>query len=146
MHAYDEDSAVIPTKGKKIIMSQIIFNLIADSRLPNPFTIEACIDALLQPSLTPQHGLLYQVYANIYRTKYVKDNKLIAEIEEIVKLFDAVHGESTSLVSGGDTLIELFETSVQIQVAGDGYEFVFPHGSAGVLRQDEDVLDTWFSS
>ncbi|MFZ5341991.1 MAG: hypothetical protein ACOZBL_05790 [Patescibacteria group bacterium] len=48
-------------KTKKIsdtsnkILSLIIFNLIADSRLSNPFNIEELINILFDISLTPQN-------------------------------------------------------------------------------------------
>ncbi len=69
MHAFDEDGCTQTDDPYKVI-TQIIFNGIADSRLPNPFTLEQLIDLMMQPSLTPHRGQLWQVYTSMYRTKY----------------------------------------------------------------------------
>ena len=68
-YVFDEDSCLQTDHPHKII-SQIIFNLIADSRLTNPFTPEQLIDVLMQPSLTPHRGQLWHVYIAMYRIKY----------------------------------------------------------------------------
>lgn len=47
----------------------------------------------------------------------------------------------------GELLIDLLEQAPQIVPHGDRYRFIFVHeGKEIILTQDEDVLDTWFSS
>ena len=83
---FDEDRAVHEDQPA-MIRTKIIFNLIADSRLENPFTIEQLIDLLLQPSLTPHRGRLRQVYTHMYRTKYAQNTSLIKQIDQIESIF-----------------------------------------------------------
>jgi hypothetical protein len=91
-YAFDEDGAV-GTDDPSSILSKIVFNLVADSRLPNPFTLEQLIDILLQQSLTPQRGRLRQVYLEIYRTKYVGKKDMLAYLDKIETIFGAVDSQ-----------------------------------------------------
>jgi valyl-tRNA synthetase len=88
-YAYDEDSAV-ESIDPQAILSKIVFNLLADSRLANPFTLEQLIDILLQNSLTPQRGRLRQVYTQMYRLKYAHDKSILAYLTQLEQIFGAV--------------------------------------------------------
>ena len=86
---YDEDTAV-EGSADATILSKIVFNLLADSRLQNPFTLEQLIDVMLQKSLTPHRGRMWEVYTQIYRAKYANDKKVLAYLEKLGAVFDAV--------------------------------------------------------
>lgn len=145
-YAYDEDSC-LQTNHPYKVLSQMIFNLIADSRLSNPFTLEQLIDVLMQPSLTPHRWLLWQVYSNLYRTKYAWNKELEKTIDLLVSIFSAAWPDQVIDITHGEQLIDCLEQSPQIVAHGDMYRFVFMEGDKELqLTQDEDVLDTWFSS
>lgn len=144
---YDEDTVINAEKNNYTILSQIIFNLIADCRLPNPFSLEDLIDLLFKPSLTPQRWLLYHVYASIYREKYKHEKEKLKEIDHLCSILDTTDKDHKNLVKQWDALIDLLENSVQIVAEqGDAYRFIFPGEEGWRLVQDEDVLDTRFSS
>lgn len=147
MHVFDEDE-VLSDKTKKIILSQILFNLIADSRLAPSFNLEDVINLLLQTSLTPQEGSIYTTYLSIYRKKYVTNKKLLAEIEELSEIFDSIKQDSKSIIEHAPLLVDILEESSNISKQWDMYKFDFisPKTWEKWLVQDEDVLDTWFSS
>jgi len=145
-YAYDEDGAVVGEEPSTIL-SKIVFNLLADSRLQNPFTLEQLIDVLLQKSLTPQRGRLREVYTHMYRIKYAHDKKILAYLNQLERIFGAVDQLWADMTSAGESLIDLLEKAPQIVPHRDTYRFVYMHdGKEITLTQDEDVLDTWFSS
>jgi hypothetical protein len=47
----------------------MIFNLVADARLPEIFSIDKLLDVLMEPSLTPQHGSVLDEYIRVYTQK-----------------------------------------------------------------------------
>lgn len=70
-HIFDEDTileyaSTLSQKSKKgkshTILGLIIFNLITDSRLTNPFTVEQLLELLFSASLTPQTGRVCDAY------------------------------------------------------------------------------------
>jgi valyl-tRNA synthetase len=144
--AFDEDGAV-GTDDPSSILSKIVFNLVADSRLPNPFTLEQLIDILLQQSLTPQRGRLRQIYLEIYRTKYAGKKDMLAYLDKIETVFSSVDNQWADMQAAGEWLIDLLEQAPQIVPHRDTYRFIYlQDGKEISLTQDEDVLDTWFSS
>lgn len=145
-YAFDEDSAV-DSGEPAMILAKIIFNLIADSRLQNPFTLEQLIDVLLQPSLTPQRGRLWHVYLTVYETKYAAHPAICEYIRALHAIFAAVDAPWADIGEAGEQLLDMLEQTPQIVSHRDMYRFVFlVEGKEVHLSQDEDVLDTWFSS
>jgi hypothetical protein len=111
------------------VFAQIVFNLIADSRLENPFTIEQCIDVLLQPSLTPHRGLLYEVYCSLYRQKYADNAPLLAQVAIIEQIFASVaaDADAANIVVIGEQLTDIVESCSHIKIVGDAYQLMFMH-------------------
>jgi len=97
-HAYDEDSALDTTTGNYHILPMMIFNLVADSRLPNPFNVEELIEVFLQPSLTPADKTVVNAYIGIYREKYAHDKKMLKEVEEIAEIFGSLDKDAKAVV------------------------------------------------
>ncbi len=153
-YAFEEDSVLESTKWKKSILSRIIFNLIADSRLANPFNLEQLIEVLLSPSLVNQHASVWHSYLDMYNIKFAWKKMSIKEIEEIQLLLDGVLGEfkqkkrmNDKIIGWAEKLVDILDKSANIQVTWDTYTFLFlPESPDEVLTQDPDVLDTWFSS
>ncbi len=131
------------------IISMIIFNLIVDSRLENPFNIEGLINLLFSDSLTPQKWKVFNVYLQIYKNKYKENKDILKALENLEKLFFSLKEKSISdLIEGGSSLIDFLEQSNQIKSKWDFYEFEFECKVCGEkkIKQETDVLDTWFSS
>ena len=78
----------IPSKkigNKGIVMSLIIFNLIADNRLPIHFSIEECIDAILEKSRTGETNTL-EAYIGIFTETLPRGyGKEIHEIQKLIE-------------------------------------------------------------
>ena len=70
MYVRDEDNVLYGKSGKYSILSLMIFNLIADSRLPNPFNIEQLLGLLTSDSLIAHDGKIYQAYTRMYKKKF----------------------------------------------------------------------------
>jgi len=68
----------------------MIFNLIADSRLTNPFNIESLIEILLSPALVNQYESVGHAYIDMYRTKYSGKKMINKELDEIQTFLDGV--------------------------------------------------------
>ncbi len=153
-YVFDEDNVLTDTKGKKVILSRIIFNLIADSRLTNPFNIEQLIEALLEPSMVWQYDCVWNAYLEMYREQYKSKKNTIKDINEIQVLLDGVTWEfkqkkrmHDKLIGWAEKILDLLEKSAHIINQWDMYEFEFIAGKDNAeLTQDTDVLDTWFSS
>lgn len=147
-HAYDEDSALDTTTGSYHVLSMMIFNLVADSRLPNPFNVEELIEVFLQPSLTPADKTVVNAYIGIYREKYAHDKKMLKEVEEIAEIFGSLDKDAKAVVQAWAKVLDILENSCNIRQSGDKYQFYFSENGQEkeFVRQEEDVLDTWFSS
>ena len=130
------------------ILSLMIFNLIADSRLPNPFKLEEFIELLISDSLTVQEGKIWQVYCTLYKKKFSTKKTKIQEIELIESVFKAFDKKNTDdIVKMGNKIVDILDKSANIVSVGDKYKFVyFKKGEIIDVKQEEDVLDTWFSS
>lgn len=100
-HAFDEDNVINSKSGSQSILSLIIFNLIADSRLANPFNIEQLLEVLMQPSLTPYEGKIWEVYTNIYKKKFKDVKSKQEEIKQIQTIFGSLEKAKS------DAIIEL---------------------------------------
>jgi predicted phage-related endonuclease len=71
-------------KEKNIILTMIIFNLVADSRLEKSFSMEDLIKILTTSSLTPHEGKIIDVYLKIYR-QFFSDEEKIKNISSELK-------------------------------------------------------------
>lgn len=147
-YVFDEDSIVAyattkksKSKDQRLLLSLIIFNLVADSRLPEKFSIEELIDVLSSQSIVEHRGSVLDAYLSVYE---LKDIDLKEEIEELKHIFS-----DKSNIKEMESLIDLLDNSLLIIQDKDQYTFDFV-SLAGlkdtVLHQEEDVLDTWFSS
>lgn len=148
-YVFDEDTVLYKRSGKYQLLPLMIFNLIADSRLPNPFSLEDLLGVLLEESLTPQEGKIREVYLSLYKHKFKSIKARKAEIKELTKIFKSIDLKTTSLiVKRAGKIIDMLEKSCNIHQLGDRYKFVFfdDDGHVVELEQEEDVLDTWFSS
>lgn len=153
----DEDSAVFweEPKSKKTkqpaknsILSLMIFNLIADNRLTNPFNLEELINILCDSSLTPQEWNIYKVYCSIYKEKFKDNDTLLEEIKILEKIFWSFEKSSSQIVKQWWDLIDILDNCAKIDKKWDKYKFQFVCAECWSwdMKQDEDVLDTWFSS
>lgn len=147
INTFDEDN-VLTEKDKNKILSIIIFNLIADSHLKETFSLQELINVLLSNSLTPQNWKLYEVYCDIYRTKFKKDKEKQQEIKDIIKVFDSISKNSNNIIKNWWLLVDILDNSSNIINDWELYKFKFvcQHCQKIWLNQEEDVLDTWFSS
>jgi valyl-tRNA synthetase len=112
-HIFDEDTILERMEGskkgtKKILLSLILFNLIADSRLPHSFNIEQLIGLLYTPSLTPQHGSVGQVYLSIYAEKFKDNKELLKELNELQEIINADVKDTEKVSKIIDLLEETF--------------------------------------
>lgn len=152
-NVYDEDSVISSIKqnektSKYTILSMIIFNLISDLKLKKHFNIEELINVLFDDSILPHQWKIYRTYIDIYKTKYKNDSKLLNEVEELEDVLDFMSSKENDILSKWDKLVDILWESYWIQEKWDFYEFIFYCQSCDSqkLKQDEDVLDTWFSS
>lgn len=125
----------------------ILFNIIADSRLAQTFSLEALIDILTMPSIVDRVGRVIDAYLSVYRVKFADDKTLLAEVEQLSEMF-ASHDASAN-AEGFATFVDMLENTYLVTTDRDQYTFdmnlLAGNGEVG-LKQEEDVLDTWFSS
>lgn len=150
---FDEDSVLEhTTKNKKekknTILSLILFNLIADSRLQKTFSLEKMVDLLLETSVVEQKGRVIDSFLEIYRIKFADNEALLEQVETIAQLF-AIQSDKKADATEFAKIIDILEKSYLIKPDRDQYTFDFAllaDDPNEILEQDEDVLDTWFSS
>jgi hypothetical protein len=65
-----EDGTMRDHQGN-VVFGMMLFNLIADARLPETFSIDNLLDVLMEPSLTPQHGSVLDEYIRVYTQKEI---------------------------------------------------------------------------
>ncbi len=132
-------------KDNIYILTLIIFNLVADGRLENPFEIWELIDLLLQVSLVPQQGKIYQIYTNIYQNKFSDNPDALLQIDNFVKIMDSLSSDAND--DNIDLLIDMLSENIYIKSIQNNYLLdIEAITGAKWLKQDSDVLDTWFSS
>lgn len=150
MVCIDEDMVINNFKSSwswdYLLLPLIVFNLIADNKLDTTFDFEDLADLLIKSCLVKNDGKIYQVYHQIYSTKFADDKKLSQENNLLydmiakIDLWEEIEKNLSSLV---DMLSESFCISKKDQL------FVFDTEKlTGIkwLKQSPDVLDTWFSS
>ena len=126
----------------------IIFNLIADSKLGNPFNIEQLIELLYQDSFVKAEGKVYESYIKSYKlkSKEVGYEEEIKELEEVLK---SVKSDDVDIIlKAGEKLASWLEKSKFLVPNDDTFIFQLKcnHCDSVNLKQDTDTLDTWFSS
>ncbi len=150
INVFDEDVFLEQYHKEKsknnIVLSLIIFNLIADSRLKNPFNVEELVKVLFSNSLLAHQGSVLRAYLNVYREKFKDDPALLKEVKNLSDLEEA--GDIKNLLTWVEKLVDLLEWAYLIKKEGDLYRFEYSCLECGSknLHHDEDVLDTWFSS
>ncbi len=151
-YVFDEDSILTYTKDhkkdkKNTILTLILFNLIADSRLPQTFSLEALIELLTKESIVTRMGLVINSYIELYRTKFATDANLLEEVDLIQKIFNLENiGKE---IQSYEKIVDLLEKTHLVEKNRDQYVFTIDALASNGdvwLVQDEDVLDTWFSS
>jgi isoleucyl-tRNA synthetase len=129
-------------------LDMIIFNLIADSKLENPFNIEQLIEVLYQNSFVKIQGKVYQAYLKSYKLKS-KEIGFKKELEELEKILNSVNSQDVDIImEAGEKLATYLENSLFIKPNDDTFVFELTCEYCGStdLQQDTDTLDTWFSS
>lgn len=147
-YVWDEDSVLSSKKWTTTILSLIIFNLIADSRLPVTFNTEQLIELLCSTSANPEDGYVWQVFLQHYTHKFAWNKTKQKEITTLHDIFTSVDEENVNqLIRVWEKLIDILDKATQIISDWDGYAFVFCHEGIPIeVTQEEDVLDTRFSS
>ncbi len=147
-YVWDEDNVILGKSGKLSVLSRIIFNLIADSRLVNPFSIEQLIDLLVSDSLIAKDGKLYEVYTRTYKKRFSGLKGKLAEIKDLEEICGSLDKKrTTKIIELGGKLVDMLDKSANIAANGDTYVFQYRvDGKVVEMEQEEDVLDTWFSS
>jgi valyl-tRNA synthetase len=146
-YVFDEDTiwefAQEHKKDKKqTILSMMIFNLIADSRLEPTFSLEKLIDVLTSDSIVERVGRVIDAFGEVYRIKFAADTAMMKELEELLCMFATADASF-------EKFVDMLENTYLITQDRDQYAYQIDAlanaGDVG-LTQDTDVLDTWFSS
>jgi hypothetical protein len=88
--AMDEDVVLASCGDQPSLLTLIVFNLIADSRLPQQFTLDQFIELMLSDSIVPTEGKIFEVYRTIYSVKFAHDPVMLDQLNIIVTLFMAL--------------------------------------------------------
>jgi valyl-tRNA synthetase len=148
--AFDDSNVIAYWTWTHSLLSKIIFNCIADSRLSQKFHGEQLLEVLLAPTLPERIGRVVDGYLDIYLSSWLPDPRLAKEIAELRGILGALtpDADAEDVVKAGVKLADVLENSCNIVMRDDRYEFVFYDGDQELvwLVQEEDVLDTWFSS
>ncbi len=143
---YETD--VEKTYTGNIWLDMIIFNLIADSKLENPFNIEQLIELLYQDAFVKSEWKVYESYLKSYalKSKEIWFEKQLGELEEVLKAVKSADVEK--ILKAGEKLASWLEKSHFLEPNDDTFIFRLKceHCDSVNLTQDSDTLDTWFSS
>jgi valyl-tRNA synthetase len=120
-YVFDEDSVfAYCAKNKKdkkhSLLSAIIFNLVADSRLPQTFSLEQLIDVLSAQSIVDRVGRVIDAYCSVYTVKFADDKALLAETQVLQELF-ANHTQDFA------PFVDLLENTYLISQDRDQYRY-----------------------
>lgn len=88
-------------------MALILFNLIADGRLSNPFSIEQLIDILLESCVTPTNTLVYQNFLMMYRKKYHQQKSILKQCDAIENIFASLDHDSKLISKAAEQLEDM---------------------------------------
>jgi len=151
---FDEDYVLDNYKNIKetnwnIWLDMIIFNLIADSKLENPFNIERLIEVLYQDSFVKSQWKVYETYLNSYKLKAEELWIYKEELDKLEHILNSVKSEDVDVImEAGNELASYLMDSLFLKPNDDTYIFEFKCNECGStnLKQEDDTLDTWFSS
>lgn len=88
-------------------MVLIVFNLIADGRLSNPFSIEQLIDILLESCVTPVTTTVYQNFLAMYRSKYQQQKSILKQCDAIENIFASLDHDSKLISKAAEQLEDM---------------------------------------
>lgn len=80
---FSEENVIAPHTGNHSTLSKMIFNLIADSRLAQTFTLEELIQVLTTQSLTDQNLRVVDQYCALYSYYAASDKTVAKELKEL---------------------------------------------------------------
>ncbi len=154
-NVFDEDTVFLSSNNsvddetlKSRILSMMIFNLIADERLPNPFNIEELVNVLFEDTLEKTNQKVYEVYIKAYKLKFAWRDEIVNYLEELERYFKQIANKEDQILKEWDKIVDMVENSEKIKHYQDMYHFQLEckECSSTNLTWEEDVLDTWFSS
>lgn len=130
----------------KTILSLIIFNLMADSKIESKFEFQDLLDILLRDCLVKHDWLIYELYLRIYASKFKDDKDILAEIKNLQWLLDNLKNWS-AYEESVEWVLEILQSSYGLKQ--ERQFFVWDREQIAWyknMKQDTDVLDTRFSS
>ena len=152
INVFDEDVVLEEYKNNpnewNIWLDMIIFNLIADSKLENPFNIEQLISTLYEDSFVKVEWKVYESYIKSYKFK-AKEIWFEKELEELENVFKSVKSADVDeILNAWEKLAWWLEKSKFLKPNDDTFIFQLKCKECGStnLTQESDTLDTWFSS
>lgn len=120
-YVFDEDSLIAYAKKSKkkshLLLSLIVFNLIADSRLPEKFSIEQLISILTAQSIVEQRGTVFETFMEVYKAK---EEDFTDEIAELEKIF-----AEKSSIKEIEQLVDILDSATLIIQDKDQYSLDF---------------------
>lgn len=146
MAVVDEDVVLASCAEDVNLLTLIVFNLIADSRLTEQFTLEQFVELMLSDSIVPTEGKIYEVYHTIYSVKFADNPVMLDQLRFLNSQLATLHSQP------GDTdaihhIGELLSSATHMIDAGDTFSLDIDAITGLTWAvQDSDVLDTWFSS
>jgi hypothetical protein len=78
---------------KPNILTLIVFNLIADSRLSEQFTLDEFVELMLSDSIVPTEGKIYEVYNTIYSVKFASNPAMLDQLNIVFSLFSTLNSQ-----------------------------------------------------
>ena len=153
-NVFDEDYVLDKYKNIKetnwnVWLDMIIFNLIADSKLENPFNIERLIEVLYKDSFVKSQWKVYETYLSSYKLKSEELWMYKEELDNLENILNSVKSEDIDVImEAGNNLASYLMDSLFLKPNDDTYIFEFKcyECESANLKQEDDTLDTWFSS
>jgi valyl-tRNA synthetase len=144
-------SALLSTKGKDenqyCVLSIILFNCIADSRIENGIHIDKLIEIFTKPSIVPAEWNIWNTYYTSYCVKFKKQTWLLKELKMYNAIFDfELSNQSKKIIKNEFQLEEMLKKSYCLRIKEGKVYFDFELLVWEQVSQDSDVLDTRFSS
>jgi len=128
-------------KSQSIVLSMIIFVLLMDGRLSNPFGIEQLIDVLFSLSLSDPERSTFAVYVDLYKSYFVIKKWYAKDLETIVAL---TKEQSTKVV---EKLVDVLEKTFLLTPHAKTYSFALHDlvGEKTPLCASEATFDSSFA-
>ncbi len=145
MAIVDEDVVLAACVDVPNLLTLVVFNLIADSRLSEQFTLDEFIELMLSDSIVPMEGKIYEVYYAIYSVKFTGNKAMLEQLSTLNLLFSTLNLDP----SNTDIIHQIGELLASATHIIDGDQFTLDVAAIVWFDnpiQDPDVLDTWFSS